>query len=169
MSIMTVNRFIHFTQWTIGHSHLSLFGAFGFIASAAMLWMVPQILRKPLWSRNLADAQFWLMLIGITGYFWDITAAGLAQSSAWVSLGLQVVPSFNILKPYFVIRSLFGSLIWLGALMMATNLIVTWLRPAPDEQSKRRQLIADLEDTSATSLSAATVDGVRVTASGNGH
>lgn len=169
MSTMTVNRFIHFTQWTIGHSHLALFGAFGFIASAAMLWMVPQILRKPLWSRNLADAQFWFMLIGITGYFWDLTAAGLAQSSAWVSLGQQVVRAYVVLKPYFIIRSLFGGLIWIGAIMMAVNLIVTWIMPAPDESTRRRQLIADLEDTAATSLSAATVNGRPVTLHGNGH
>ena len=80
-SLMSVNRFIHFTQWTVAHAHLALLGAFGFISCGAMFYMVPQIVRRPLWSVNLADAQYWLMLLGVTGYFWSITAAGLAQAS----------------------------------------------------------------------------------------
>ncbi len=94
-SLMSVNRFVHFTQWVVAHAHLALLGAFGFIAAGAMLYMVPQIVRKPLWSRNLADAQYWLMLLGINGFFWALTAAGLAQASAWVTLGEQVVESLS--------------------------------------------------------------------------
>lgn len=62
-SLTSVNRFVHWTQWTVGHAHLALLGAFGFIIFGTMLYMVPQIARRPLWSRNLADAQFWLMFL----------------------------------------------------------------------------------------------------------
>lgn len=145
-SLMSVNRFIHFTQWVIAHAHLALFGAFGFILSGAALYMVPQIARRPLWSRNLADAQFWLMLLGITGYFWAITIAGLAQASAWTTLGEQVVKAFPVVKPYFVMRSWFGGLIFIGAVMMAINLYQTLRVPIPDAAARRRQVIADLEE-----------------------
>jgi cbb3-type cytochrome c oxidase subunit I len=148
-SLITVNRFIHYTQWTVAHAHLALLGAFGFIASGAMLWMVPQILRKPLWSRNLADAQFWLMLLGINGFFWALTAAGLAQASAWVSLGQQVVRAYPVVKPYFYLRTIFGGMIWVGAFMMMINLFATWLRPAPDENQRRMEMIAEIEETQA--------------------
>ncbi len=145
-ALMSVNRFIHFTQWVIAHSHLALLGGFGFVVCGAMYYMVPQIVRRRLWSRNLADAQYWLMLLGITGYFWSITAAGLAQASAWVSLGQQVVRAFEVVKPYFVMRSWFGSLFVIGAVMMIVNLVMTVRTPAPTPADRRRDLIANLEE-----------------------
>jgi cbb3-type cytochrome oxidase subunit 1 len=145
-SLMSVNRFIHFSQWVIAHAHLALLGGFGFISSGAILYMVPQIIKRPLWSRNLADAQYWLMLLGITGYFWSITAAGLAQASAWMSIGEQVVKAFPVVKPYFVMRSWFGGLVVIGVVMQLINLYMT-LRTKPlDAAARRRQAIADLQE-----------------------
>lgn len=156
-SFMSVNRFVHFTQWTIAHAHLALPGAFGFITAGAMLYMVPQIVRRPLWSRNLADAQYWLMMVGIQGYFWSITAAGLAQASAAVNLGQQWVRLFPVVKPYFEMRSWFGALIVIGVLMQLVNLAMTVLTPAPDAAARRRQAIADLQELPAPALNGAGV------------
>ncbi len=124
-SLMVVNRFIHYTQWVIAHAHLALLGAFGFISTGAIYYMLPNILKRPIWSRNLADAQYWLMLIGITGFFWSLTAAGLAQASAWVSLGQQVVRAYPVVKPYFMLRSIFGTMIWIGVWMQVINVYMT--------------------------------------------
>lgn len=148
-SLMAVNRFVHFTQWVIAHAHLALLGAFGFIASGAMLYMVPQIVRKPLWSRNLADTQYWLMLIGINGFFWALTAAGLAQASAWVSLGEQVVKAYPVVKPYFYLRSVFGGMIVVGVVMQLINLVMTIRQTVPDKSAERRKAIADLQEFAA--------------------
>ena len=128
-AFMAVNRFVHFTQWVIAHSHLAFLGAFAFISSATMLYMVPQIVRKPLWSRNLADTQYWLMLIGVNGYFWALTAAGVAQGSAWITLGEQVVKAYPIVKPYFLLRSVFGGLFAIGVLMQL-------IKPGDDDLAK---------------------------------
>jgi cbb3-type cytochrome c oxidase subunit I len=144
-ALMSVNRFVHFSQWTIAHAHLALLGAFGFIACGATLYMVPQIKRRPLWSVNLADAQYWLMLLGINGYFWSITAAGLAQASAWVSLGDQVVRAYPIVKPYFALRSVFGGMIWIGVIMQAINIIQTIRVPALSVADRRRMVLAEVQ------------------------
>ena len=143
---MSVNRFVHFTQWTIAHAHLALLGAFGFIASGAMLYMVPQIVRKPLWSRNLADTQYWLMLIGINGYFWAITAAGLAQASAWVTLGEQVVKAYPVVKPYFYLRSRLRRHDRGRRDHAAHQLWMTVRQPVRSRAAKRRKEIADLQE-----------------------
>ncbi len=148
-SLQTVNRFIHYTQWVIAHAHLALLGAFGFIASGAILYMVPQIARRPLWSRSLADAQYWLMLLGITGYFWAITAAGLAQASAWISIGEPVLKAYPVVKPYFVMRSWFGGLIVMGVVMQLVNLYMTLRVPLPDAAEQRRRSLAELEELPA--------------------
>jgi cytochrome c oxidase cbb3-type subunit 1 len=145
-SLMTVNRFVHFTQWVVAHSHLALLGGFGFIASGALLYMVPQITRKPLWSRNLADAQYWLMLLGLTGFFWAITASGLAQANAWINMGQQVVKSFQVLKPYFYLRSVFGAMILAGAVLQLVNVYMTLRVPAEDAAARWRKRIADIEE-----------------------
>jgi cbb3-type cytochrome c oxidase subunit I len=148
-SLMAVNRFVHFSQWTIAHSHITLLGGFGFIASGAALYMVPQIVRKPLWSRNFADTQYWLMLVGINLYFWSITAAGLAQASAWVSLGEQVVKAYPVVKPYFYLRSVAGGMIVVAVVMQLINLWVTIRLPARSRAAMRRKEIADLQELSA--------------------
>ena len=148
-SLMAVNRFVHFTQWTIAHAHLALLGAFGFIASGAMVYMVPQIVRKPLWSRNLVDTQYWLMMLGINLYFWAITAAGLAQASAWVSLGEQVAKAYPVVKPYFYLRSVAGGMIVIGVVMMLINLYMTIHYTPQDPMAKRRRGIADLQEIGA--------------------
>ena len=148
-SLMAVNRFVHFTQWTIAHAHLALLGAFGFIASGAMVYMVPQIVRKPLWSRNLVDTQYWLMMLGINLYFWAITAAGLAQASAWVSLGEQVAKAYPVVKPYFYLRSVAGGMIVIGVVMMLINLYMTIHYTPQDPMAKRRRGIADLQEIAA--------------------
>jgi cbb3-type cytochrome c oxidase subunit I len=148
-SLMSVNRFVHFTQWTIAHAHLALLGAFGFIASGATLYMVPQIVKKHLWSRNLADTQYWLMLLGINGYFWAITAAGLAQASAWVTLGEQVVKAYPVVKPYFLLRSVFGGMIVVGVVMQLINVVMTIRQTVRSRAEDRRREIATLQELSA--------------------
>ena len=145
-SLIAVNRFLHFTQWTVAHAHLALLGAFGFIASAAMLYMVPQIVRKPLWSRNLGDTQFWLMLLGINLYFWSLTVAGLAQGSAWVTLGEQVGKAYPIVKPYFYLRSVAGGMIVAAVVMQLVNLYMTLRYTPEDGNDKRRRGIAELQE-----------------------
>jgi cbb3-type cytochrome c oxidase subunit I len=141
-SLMSVNRFIHYTQWVVAHAHLALLGAFGFISSGTMLYMVPQILRRPLWSRNLADAQYWLFLIGLTGFFWSLTAAGLAQGSAWLTLGQQVVRAYTVVKPYFLLRTAFAALIYLGVIFQVINLAMTVCVTNIDREADRRKKAA---------------------------
>ena len=145
-SLMSVNRFVHFSQWVIAHSHLALLGGFGFVASGAMIYMVPQIVRRPLWSVNLADTQYWLMLLGLNLYFWSIMAAGLAQASAWVNLGEQVVKAYPVVKPYFYLRSVAGGMIVVAVIMQLINLIMTVRAPAPDRAAQRRKEIAGLQE-----------------------
>jgi len=150
-AFMAVNRFVHFTQWVIAHSHLAFLGAFAFISSATMLYMVPQIVRKPLWSRNLADTQYWLMFIGVNGYFWALTAAGLAQGSAWVTLGEQVVKAYPIVKPYFLLRTVFGGMYMIAVIMQMINLWMTVRQKMPSSAEVRNTRIADLQEISAPS------------------
>ena len=146
-SLMTVNRFVHYTQWTVGHAHLALLGAFGFIASGTILYLVPEMTGRPLWSRNLADAQYWLMLIGIIGFFSALTAAGLAQGTAWVTLGQQVVRAYPVVKPYFLARTWFGTMIWMGVLMQLVNIGMTLRLSALDRIAARRvQEARDLQE-----------------------
>lgn len=148
-ALMTVNRYVHFTQWVIAHSHLAFLGAFAFISSATMLYMVPQIVRKPLWSRNLADFQYWMMLIGVTGYFWAITSAGLAQASAWVTLGEQVVKAYPVVKPYFLLRSVFGGMYMIAVMIQFINLYMTVKQKMPSAAEKRSLEIAGLQEIGA--------------------
>jgi cbb3-type cytochrome oxidase subunit 1 len=94
----------------------------------------------------LADFQYWLMLLGVTGFFWSLTVAGLAQGTAWIYAGQQEVRVYELLKPYFYMRTWFGGMAAIGVYAMLINVIATVLQPALDPSLERKRRIAEIED-----------------------
>ena len=80
-ALMPVNRFVHFTDWVIGHSHLAMIGFASFAAIGGLLhvWQRTPGLRYSAASANWA---FWLLAVGVVLMVADLTAAGLVQGHA---------------------------------------------------------------------------------------
>ena len=119
-SLPSVQRITHLTNWVIGHSHIAVFGFSGFIGLGGIYFLLPRITGRPLYSRKLADIQYWLVLIGLTGFFAVLTMAGLIQGSGWLS-GSDVYKVLPELHVYWVWRLGFGVLIAVGAAMGLYN------------------------------------------------
>ncbi len=113
-SLPAIQRVTHLTNWVIGHSHIAVLGFSGFIALGSIYFFIPRITGKPLYSRTLADIQYWFLLIGLTGFFVVLTMAGLIQGSGWLS-GQTVYKVLPELHVYWVWRAGFGVLIAAGA------------------------------------------------------
>lgn len=123
-SLPMLQRVTHFNNWTIGHSHIAVLGFSGFIALGAMWHIVPLITGKRLYSDNLVNLQFGLVTLGLIGFFFDLTAAGLVQGSSWNNgdLVYRVVPA---LTPYMIVRAGFGVLIITSAFIGLYNLFMS--------------------------------------------
>jgi cytochrome c oxidase cbb3-type subunit 1 len=113
-SLPSVQRITHLTNWVIGHSHIAVLGFSGFIALGGIYFFLPRVTGRPLYSRRLADIQYWLLLIGLTGFFIVLTMTGLIQGSGWLSGNVvyKVLPELHV---YWVWRLGFGVLIAAGA------------------------------------------------------
>ena len=132
LSLKNVNALTHFTDWTIAHAHVGALGWNGFLTFGILYWLIPRMWNTGLYSRKLANAHFWLSLLGIVFYATALYWAGLAQSLMWkqfTPLGTLQYPNFLEtllqIQPMYIIRALGGLLYLTGAILMVVNLVKT--------------------------------------------
>ena len=143
LAIKSINALTHFTDWTIAHAHSAALGWNGFLLFAMIYWLVPRLFQVE-WARpGWIKLHFWIGLVGVLLCVMPSYAAGLYQSLMLLSLdelGNLNTPDFMETMP--VVRTLWwaamaGGIVYtLGLLLMATNVLLTWLkRPAEYRQS----------------------------------
>ena len=123
-SLPYVQRLTHFNNWVIAHAHMGVLGFAGTVALGGIYFILPRITGKPLYSTRLADIQYWLILIGMSGFFVVLTAAGLIQGNGWLNgeVTYRLLPQIHL---YMVIRAGLGILIVGGALIGLINIFMT--------------------------------------------
>jgi cytochrome c oxidase cbb3-type subunit 1 len=122
MALPHVQRITHFNNWVVGHAHLGVLGFAGVTALGGLYFILPRITGKPLYSRFLADVQYWLVLIGMTGFAVVLTTVGLIQGNAWYN-GETLYRTLPEIQPYYVLRASLGLLIVIGAYIGLYNVI----------------------------------------------
>lgn len=122
---LSVQEVIHFTDWVVGHSHLILFGTFGFWIFAWFYYLMPRILGTPIFSEKLAIWQFWLGAIGIWLMGIDLGVAGLIQGELWRKLA-PFIDSVEASVPYWWVRMFAGVMIFVSVMLFLINFVMTW-------------------------------------------
>lgn len=132
LSVKSLNAIAHYTDWIPAHVHVGALGWNGFFTFGMFYWLVPKIFRTKLWSTKLANIHFWIGTLGIL--FWVIPMywAGWTQAQMWdefTAEGLLAYPNFlqtvTVLKPLYIMRSIGGTLFFVGILIAAFNLLKT--------------------------------------------
>jgi cytochrome c oxidase cbb3-type subunit 1 len=121
-SLPYIQRLTHFTNWVIAHAHMGVFGFSGTITFGAIYFILPRITGKPIYSRRLADLQYWLFLIGMIGFFTVLTTAGLIQGNGWLNgeTVYRILPQIHL---YMILRASLGILV-IGGAVIGVYLIV---------------------------------------------
>lgn len=83
MALRNINEITSKTDWVIGHAHISLYATFTFFATAGIYYVVPSIVKKPLWSNKLADWHFALSLWGSLLFIFSLWVGGFLQGLQW--------------------------------------------------------------------------------------
>ena len=122
MALPHVQRITHYNNWVVGHAHLGVLGFAGVTALGGLYFILPRITGKPLYSRFLADVQYWFVLIGMTGFAVVLTTAGLIQGNAWYN-GETLYRTLPEIQPYYILRASLGLLIVIGAYIGLYNVI----------------------------------------------
>ena len=139
-ALMPVNRFIHFTDWVIGHSHLAMIGFASFIAlgGVAHMW---QRIPGTRYNERMMNWSFWLLAIGLTLMVTDLTIAGLVEAQVWES-SAPWIDSVRAVGSYWLVRTLSGLPILAGFLLFWTGLVT---RPKSEAVTSAVRPVAAVE------------------------
>lgn len=133
LSIKALNKLAHYTDWTIAHVHGGALGWNGFMAFAMLYWLIPRLYKQELHSIRLANAHFWLGLIGIAVYVLSMWSAGITQGLMWFAFdstdGTLVYSNFmetvTRLEVFYWARMVGGLMYLSGACVGLYNLVKT--------------------------------------------
>jgi cytochrome c oxidase cbb3-type subunit 1 len=128
---LTFQKIIHFTDWVVGHSHLVMFGVFGFWILGMMTYLIPRVVGATAWYRpDLNSWHFWLTGIGMLIMFFDLVAAGLIQGFMWRDLA-PWERSITASVPFWQVRVISGTMMIVGQLLFVWNVAMTVVYKGP--------------------------------------
>lgn len=125
-SLRTVNAIVSKTDWIVGHAHMAVLGAFSFFAVAGAYYSVPRMLKTKLYSDKLANASFWLWLIGGLSFFISLWIGGFLQGLQWNDPSIPFIDTVRFMVPFWSVRLLGGTLMFVGILLFFWNLLMTY-------------------------------------------
>ena len=131
MALPQVQRVTHFNNWVVGHAHIGVLGFAGMIALGGMYYILPRITGKQLYSRLLADFQYWMVLIGVVGFTVVLAIAGMTQGNAWLN-GQTVYRVLPMVHIYYIVRAALGLMLFTSAIVGLYNILRTLLANSGD-------------------------------------
>ena len=109
----------HLTNFTVGHSHLTMYAFVTFAIWGGIYALLPRATGK--YPSNLAmGIHFWLSTVGVAIYVLALSAGGTIQGLDWIR-GVAFIQSVADVAPYWLWRSVGGTLMFLGHLVFAWN------------------------------------------------
>jgi cytochrome c oxidase cbb3-type subunit 1 len=109
----------HFTNYTVAHSHLTMYGFVGFLIWGTVYGLVPRMTgHEP--SAVWVGVHFWFALVGYLLYSGALMIGGTMQGRNWIS-GSPFIHSVTDMLPYWLWRAVGGTLMFLSHLVFAYN------------------------------------------------
>ncbi|MDX2000680.1 MAG: cbb3-type cytochrome c oxidase subunit I [Thermoanaerobaculia bacterium] len=125
-SLRTVNAIVSKTDWIVGHAHMAVLGAFSFFAVAGAYYSIPRMLKTKLHSEKLANASFWLWLIGGLSFFISLWIGGFLQGLQWNDPSIPFIDTVKFMAPFWSVRLIGGTLMFVGILLFFWNILKTY-------------------------------------------
>lgn len=125
------NLIWHFTDFTVAHSHITMYGIITFLLWAAIYTVVPRLTGKEP-PQLTVGIHFWLALIGLLFYTVPLMYGATYRGIMWQS-GKPFIDSVVFMAPYWLWRAIGGSLMWTAHIVFAYNMYKMLLATtAPD-------------------------------------
>jgi cytochrome c oxidase cbb3-type subunit 1 len=112
----------HFTDFVVGHSHITVFGTFVVWAIGGSLYVWPRVSGRRRGSFTLANGGFWLVTVGIAAMFLVLTVQGLQQGFSLMA-GAEWLDSVIAIRPYWWLRTLTGISMDVGISLLVVHLM----------------------------------------------
>jgi len=126
------NVYWHFTNFTVGHAHLTMYGFVAFLIWGGIYGLLPRLThRDP--SILAVGVHFWFALLGLGMQVVALSIGGTLQGISWVDKK-PFIDSVAAMAPYWLWRSVGGTLMFLSHLVFAYN--VWKMRPGPQPSAE---------------------------------
>lgn len=116
----STNLIWHFTDFTVAHSHLTMYGIICFFLWAGIYAIIPRITGREA-PQITIGAHFWLALIGLMFYTIPLMYGSTMKGLLWME-GKPFIDGVVLMAPYWLWRAIGGSLMWLSHLFFAYNM-----------------------------------------------
>lgn len=132
LSLRSVAEITQFTLVLPAQSQLFFLGVFSFVALGGLYHLVPRILGTEWNSRALISAHFWLSVVGLVIGVAALTVGGIKQGFQTNALGggqeapASLLSVMQQLLPYLSSQTLAATLLLVGHLLFAVNLMLTF-------------------------------------------
>lgn len=110
----------HFTDFTVAHSHLTMYGIICFMLWGFIYTIVPRLTGKEP-PQITVGAHFWLALIGLLFYTFPLMYGSTLRGLMWMEGTKSFIESVELMAPYWLWRAIGGSLMWLSHILFAYN------------------------------------------------
>lgn len=148
MAIPGLNNITHFTDYTVGHAHLGMYGFFTMMMFGAMYYIVPRLVGWEWPSARLIRWHFWLAASGIVLMFAALTLGGFLQGLELNDPMVAFMSSLEIARPFRFVRSVSGVLLLAAHGVFAVSFTLMLLRRGPRRDAET--LLAHGEPVRAT-------------------
>jgi len=116
----STNLIWHFTDFTIAHSHITMYGIITFLLFGSIYAIVPRLTgQEP--PQLGVGAHFWLALIGLQFYTIPLMIGGTLKGLMWAD-GKPFIDSVVMMGPFWLWRAIGGSLMWLSHIVLVYNM-----------------------------------------------
>jgi len=111
------------------HTHINLLGWVEMAIFAAVYYIVPRLVKRPIYSVKLVKWHFWVHNLGLIGMVVFFTAAGVSAGIAAGEPGdaVRATPAEIelIIKPWLATMGIFGTLVLIANFIWAYNIFKT--------------------------------------------
>jgi cytochrome c oxidase cbb3-type subunit I len=134
-ALRSLNRVWHFTNYTVAHSHITMYGFVSFLIWGGIYGLIPRLTgREP--PHMFVGVHFWFAFIGVLIYGLSLMIGGTEQGESWIS-GTPFIDSVGMMSSYWLWRAVGGSLMFLSHMIFAYNVWAMrpgWASESPKER-----------------------------------
>jgi len=121
-ALRSMQQIWHLTNFSVGHSHLTMYGFITFSIWGGVYALLPQATGRA--APNLAlGIHFWLSTVGVTIYVLSLSVGGTEQGLDWLNAA-PFIQSVIDQAPYWLWRAVGGGMMFAGHLVFAFNVAI---------------------------------------------
>lgn len=113
------NLIWHFTDFTVAHSHMTMYGIITFMLWGFFYTLVPRLTGKEP-PKTGVGIHFWLALIGLMFYIVSLMIGATEKGLLWIAKK-PFIESVVQMAPYWLWRAIGGTMMWVSHFVFAYN------------------------------------------------